>query len=265
MRSRTRADAVAGVVTALLLAGCGGAPDAATPSPEADAAGGPTGDLTVFAAASLTESFTSLGESFEQANPGVTVAFNFAGSSALATQINEGAPADLFAAASPSTMQTVVDAGSAAGEREIFATNTLQIAVPPGNPAGITGLADFANADLTIALCAVEVPCGSAAEEAFAAAGVRPAPDTLEQDVKAALSKVVLGEVDAALVYRTDVVAAGDGVEGVEFPESADAVNDYPISVLTEAPNSEAAQAFLNYVRSDEGQQVLSDAGFGSP
>lgn len=271
-RPRPRAGVVI-AVTALLLAACGGTEDAtttrsgSTSSSASETTAGSTlaGDLTVFAAASLTESFTTLGEAFTTANPGLTVAFNFAGSSALATQINEGAPADLFAAASPTTMQTVVDAGGAAGEPEVFVTNTLEIAVPPGNPAGITGLADFANADLTIALCAAEVPCGSAAEKVFAAAGLTPAPDTLEQDVKAALSKVELGEVDAALVYRTDVISSGDGVEGIEFPESSDAVNDYPISVLTEAPNAEAAQAFLDYVLSDEGQQVLTDAGFGSP
>ncbi len=259
----TTTGAAIAAAVALLLSACGGAQETTTtPSASGSAL---TGDLTVFAAASLTESFTALGTSFTEANPGVAVGFNFAGSSALATQINEGAPADLFAAASPTTMQTVVDAGGAVGEPEVFVTNTLEIVVPPGNPGGVTGLADLTDADLTIALCAAEVPCGSATEKVFAAAGLTPAPDTLEQDVKAALSKVQLGEVDAALVYRTDVIAAGDGVVGIEFAESADAVNDYPIAVLAEAPNSEAAQAFLDHVRSDASQQVLTDAGFGSP
>lgn len=255
------------------LAACGGSGDdaATTPSqspgsPSTESSEGKlSGDLNVFAAASLTESFTELGDGFMEANPDVTVTFNFAGSSGLAGQITAGAPADVFAAASPTTMQTVVDAGDNADEPRVFVRNTLQIAVPPDNPGGITGLDDFADADLTLALCAPEVPCGAAAEKVFAAAGITAAPDTLEPDVKAALSKVELDEVDAALVYTTDVIAAGDGVEGIEFPESAEAVNDYPITVLTEAPNSEAGQAFVEYVLSEEGQQVLTDAGFDRP
>lgn len=239
-----------------------------TDGPTDEATATVAGDVTVFAAASLTDTFTQLGEEFMSANPDVSVVFNFAGSSALATQINEGAPADVFAAASPATMQTVVDAGGAGGaggEPTVFVTNTLQIAVPPDNPGAVTGLVDFTDEAKVIALCAVEVPCGAAAETVFAAAGLTPAPDTLEQDVRAALSKVELGEVDAALVYRTDVVAAGDAVTGIDFPESAEAVNDYPIAVLTEAPTPDAAQAFVDYVVSEEGQQVLTDAGFGTP
>lgn len=257
------------VVAVLGLAACGGSDDGATatsPSPGDETGGSElSGDLVVFAAASLTDSFETLGEDFTAANPDVTVAFNFAGSSALAQQIISGAPADVFAAASPATMQTVVDAGGNADEPEVFVTNTLQIAVPPGNPAGVAGLADFADPERTIALCAAEVPCGAASERVFSAAGLTPAPDTLEQDVRAALSKVELGEVDAALVYRTDVLVAGDGVEGIDFPEAAEAVNDYPIAVLSEAPNGEAAQAFVDYVLSEEGLQVLTDAGFEAP
>lgn len=241
----------------LALTGCG---DDSTPA-------GPTssalsGAVTVFAAASLTETFTQLGKDFEAANDGVTVTFNFAGSSALAQQINQGAPADVFASASPTTMKQVADAGGVDGKDTVFASNVLQIVVPRGNPAGITGLADFGKADLTIALCAVEVPCGAAAERALDAAGVTAAPDTLEQDVKAALTKVTLGEVDAALVYRTDVKAAGDLVEGIDFPESAQAVNQYPIAVLAESGNKEAAQAFVDHVLGTDGQNVLEEAGF---
>lgn len=252
---------LAGLVAVMLVA-CGRADG--NEAAGADPGAGLSGDLTVFAAASLTESFTSLGASFEQAHPAVTVTFNFGPSSGLAQQVTSGAPADVFAAASPETMQVVVDAG-AADEPEVFVRNTLQIAVPPENPGGVTGLADLADEDRTIALCAVEVPCGAASARVFDAAGLTPAPDTLETDVRAALSKVRLGEVDAALVYRTDVIAAGDAVRGITFPEAAEAVNDYPIAVLTQAPHRDAAHAFVEHVRSQEGQRVLADAGFDGP
>ena len=147
----------------------------------------------------------------------------------------------------------------------MFARNVLQLVVPAGNPAGVTGLEDLTDPDLTIALCAPEVPCGSAAEKVFAAAGLTAAPDTLEQDVKAVLTKVELGEVDAALVYRTDVLAAGDTVEGIDLPEAEDAVNDYPVAVLAESPNPDAAQAFVDLVLSADGQDVLTGAGFQAP
>lgn len=224
-----------------------------------------TDRVTVFAAASLTESFQAIADTFMQRNPAIDVTFNFAGSSALAQQITSGAPADVFAAASPATMRTVVGAGDAAGRPEVFARNRLEIVVPPDNPGKVTSLADFADPDLTIALCAPEVPCGEAAERALAAAGIAPAPDTLEQDVKAALGKVELGEADAALVYRTDAVAAGAGVRGIEFSEAETAVNDYLITTLTDAPNGAGARAFVEYVRSAEGRQVLADAGFDRP
>ncbi|MDQ7910595.1 molybdate ABC transporter substrate-binding protein [Phytohabitans sp. ZYX-F-186] len=247
------------------LAGCGDDGDGAA-APGASAAGsGVTGQVTVFAAASLTESFTRIGEDFEAANPGTTVTFNFAGSSQLATQINQGAPADVFAAASPATMKTVTDAGNGDGTPVTFVRNQLVIAVPKGNPKGVTGLADLAKPGVKVALCAEQVPCGAAAAKALDAAGVKLTPVTLEQDVKAALSKVKLGEVDAALVYRTDAKAAPSDVDGVEFPESAGAVNDYPLVVLKDAPNKAAAQAFATYVRSDKGIAVLTAAGFQAP
>jgi len=243
---------------ALALAGCG---DTA-----GEAAGDkPSGTVVVFAAASLKESFTAIGKEFEAANPGVKVTFNFGASSTLAQNITQGAPADVFAAASPATMKTVTTAGDAAGEPAVFVRNQLQIAVPTGNPAKVTGLPDFAKADLKIALCAKQVPCGAAADKAFAAAGITPKPDTLEQDVKATLTKVVLGEVDAALVYRTDVRAAGDKVEGVDFPEATKAINDYPIVTLKEAPNAAAARTFVDFVRSEQGRAVLTKAGFTVP
>jgi len=193
------------------------------------------------------------------------VQFNFAGSSALATQLTQGAPADVFASANGTQMAVVTDAGLADGEPAVFTANVLQIAVPAGNPAGVTGLADFGREDLTVAVCAPDVPCGAASADVFAAAGVTPRPDTLEEDVRAALTKVELGEVDAALVYTTDVVAAGDAVEGIAFPEAEDAVNDYPLCTLAAAPNPEGARAFVDLVRSEEGQQALGAAGFRAP
>jgi molybdate transport system substrate-binding protein len=253
---------------ALSLAGCGSSDTGASPAPtptSEPSAPAITGDVNVFAAASLTGSFTQLGEDFEKAHPGVQVTFNFAGSSALATQINQGAPADVFASAAPRNMTDVTDTGAITDKPVTFATNTLEIAVPAGNPAKITGLADLAKQDLKIALCAEQVPCGAAARTVFQAAGITAAPDTLEQDVKAVLTKVRLDEVDAALVYRTDVRAAGDEVDGIEFPEADKAVNEYPIAVCAKAPNADGARAFVAYVLSGKGGDVLNKAGFGAP
>ncbi|MEU4804662.1 molybdate ABC transporter substrate-binding protein [Actinosynnema sp. NPDC023587] len=246
---------VAAVVGSLV--GCG-APD---PPAGPDGAAPVTGTVTVFAAASLTGTFTELGAEFEDAHPGVRVRFNFAGSSALARQIDQGAPADVFAAAAPEAVARVVDAGGITATPVVFARNRLRIAVPAGNPGRITGLADFGRAELGIALCAEQVPCGAAAKRAFEAAGVTPRPDTLEQDVKAVLTKVRLGEVDAALVYRTDVAATAE-VEGISFPEADEAVNDYPIAPLATAPNAAGARAFVAHVLSDRGRAVLAAAGF---
>jgi molybdate transport system substrate-binding protein len=252
---------------ALALAGCSSSDTGASDQTGTSGASAPeiSGDVTVFAAASLTESFTRIGKDFEAAHPGVKVTFNFAGSSALAKQINDGAPADVFASAAPKNMTEVTDTGSVTGAPVTFVTNTLEIAVPAGNPAKITGLADFAKADLKIALCAEQVPCGAASKKVFEAAGITAAPDTFEQDVKAVLTKVSLGEVDAALVYKTDVKAAGDKVEGIEFPESGEAVNEYPIATCAKAPNADGAKAFVDYVLSDKGKAVLTEAGFGTP
>ncbi|MET7468067.1 molybdate ABC transporter substrate-binding protein [Micromonospora sp. NPDC005222] len=251
-----RAALAAGLVAALGLAACGGADEPAGPDG--------TGPVTVFAAASLTESFTTLGKEYQAAHPGSTVRFNFGGSSGLATQITQGAPADVFAAASPATMKTVTDAGDAAGEPAVLVRNQLVVAVPRGNPARVGGLADLARPGVKVALCAEQVPCGAAARTALDAAGVRLTPATLEQDVKGALAKLRLGEVDAALVYRTDVRAA-PGLDAVEFPESARAVNDYPIVVLCAAGNPAGARAFVDFVRSDAGLAVLTAAGFQAP
>jgi molybdate transport system substrate-binding protein len=246
------------------LTGCTAADGLNDGSPGTEIPDPVAGTITVFAAASLTEVFGALETAFEELHPSADVVLNLGGSGALATQIIEGAPADVFAAASEPPMTTVTDAGDAT-DATIFTTNTLEIAVPPGNPAGVEGLADIANPDLTIALCDPSVPCGAAAETLMHLAGLQPAPDTLEEDVKAVLTKIELGEADAGLVYVTDVVAAGDRVEGIEVPEAADVINRYPIAVVTEAPNPEGAQAWLDFVLSEEGQAALADAGFVAP
>ncbi|MEV0651103.1 molybdate ABC transporter substrate-binding protein [Phytomonospora sp. NPDC050363] len=222
-------------------------------------------EITVFAAASLTGAFTAIGADFEAAHPGAKVTFNFAGSSGLATQINQGAPADVFASAAPANMTAVADAGNLDGDPVTFAGNQLVIVVPEGNPKAVTGPADLARPDVKVALCAEQVPCGAAAVKALDAAAVAVTPVTFEQDVKSALSKVTLGEVDAALVYRTDAQAASGDVDAVEFPESASAVNEYPIAVLKAAPAKETAKAFVAYVLSDPAKKVLADAGFQAP
>ncbi|TDU90498.1 molybdate transport system substrate-binding protein [Kribbella voronezhensis] len=242
-------------VAALAVAACG------SDEVPASSTTGPTGTITVFAAASLTGAFTQLGKDFEAAHPGVKVVFNFAGSSALAQQINAGAPADVFASAAPKNLDQVTDKGPAT----TFVKNKLEIAVPKGNPGKITGLKDFADKDKKLAVCAAQVPCGSAAKKVFDAAGVAAQPDSLEQDVKAAVTKVSLGEVDAALVYQTDVLAARGKVEGIEFPEADKAINDYPIATLTKAKNPEGAKAFVDYVLSAQGKAVLTAAGFDAP
>ena len=259
------------VLTAVLVGagvamtgGCGDTGDSA-PGAASGAPGKAGQTVVVFAAASLTETFTTLGKAFEAARPGVTVRFNFGGSSALAQQITQGAPADVFAAASPATMKTITDANLAAGQPRTFVRNRLEIAVPPDNPGKVTGLADLAKPDLKVVLCAEQVPCGAAAKKALDAAGLDVTPVSQEQDVKAALTKVQLGEADAALVYRTDVKAAAGKVTGIDFPESAKAVNDYPIAALAEAPQPDLARQFVQLVLSDQGKAAFTQAGFESP
>lgn len=251
-------------VVALGLAACSttAAPASAPPTKKAAAL---SGTLVVDAAASLTETFQKLGDEFHAKNPGVTVTFNFGGSSALAAQIVSGAPVDVFASASPATMKTVTDAAATSADPVVFVRNRLEIAVPVDNPGHITGLKDFTDPAKKIALCAPEVPCGAAAVTVFKNAGLTAAPDTLEQDVKAALTKVQLGEVDAALVYRTDVKAAGDKVKGIPFAESSTAINDYLIAPLKASGNQKLAAAFIAWILSSNGKKVLGDAGFDLP
>jgi molybdate transport system substrate-binding protein len=260
--------AVLAALTALTVAGsagCGSSPNTGSSSSASRTSPGLTGPVMVFAASSLTEAFTTIGKKFETANPGTKVTFNFLGSTALATQINQGAPADVFASASPTTMKTVTDAGNGDGTPTTFAKNQLVIAVPHGNTRAIRTLADLARPGIKVALCAEQVPCGAAAKKALDGAGVKLTPVTFEQDVKGSLSKVKLGEVDAALVYRTDARAASPDVDGIEFAESAGAMNEYPIVALKNAPNEAGARAFLTYVLSGEARTVLIQAGFQAP
>jgi molybdate transport system substrate-binding protein len=224
-----------------------------------------SGTVTVFAAASLKESFTTLGKQFEKEHPGTKVTFSFGGSDSLAASITGGAPADVFASASPKTMKIVTDAGGASGTPATFVRNQLEIATLPGNPDKIASLKDLTESSLKVVLCDKEVPCGAAAQKTLDASNLKLTPVSYEQDVKAALTKVELKEADAAVVYKTDVHAAGDKVEGVEFPESANAINDYPITLLKDAQNAEAAKAFIALVQSAQGQKVLTEAGFLKP
>lgn len=254
---------VALALLALTVSACTSRP-AQAPRGAGSGTGSVTGTVTVLAAASLTESFTTLGRRFERDHPGTRVVFSFGPSSGLAQQVVQGAPADVFASASPTNMQQVVDAGAAGSPRD-FARNVLEIAVPPANPAGISSLTDLARPDVKVALCQPQVPCGVVAAQVLHDAGVAVRPVTQETDVKAVLSKVALGEVDAGLVYATDVRAAKDAVRGVPIPAAVNHSTTYPIATLDAAPNPAGAQAFVALVLSDAGRAALTDAGFERP
>jgi molybdate transport system substrate-binding protein len=252
-------------VPALMLAACGDDDDDSASATEAPAEELMLeGDLTVFAAASLTDAFDEVGAAFEEANPDVSIEFNYGASSALREQILAGAPADVFASANTSNMDQVVEAGAATDPQD-FVTNQLQIVVPAENPGGVTGLDDFANADLLIGLCAEEVPCGEFGREALGNAQVTPSVDTNEPDVRALLTKVEAGELDAGIVYVTDVLAAGGAVEGIDIPADENVTATYPIAALSEAGNAELAAAFVEFVLSGDGQEILESFGFDGP
>ena len=223
------------------------------------------GELLVSAAASLTDAFAEVEAAFEEENPDVDVVLNLGSSSALREQILEGAPADVFASANTSNMDQVAEAGELSGDAEIFATNSLQIAVPTGNPAEVTGLEDFAREELLIGLCAEDVPCGDFGRQALENAGVIPSIDTNEPDVRALLTKIEAGELDAGITYVTDVLAASGTVEGVDIPAEVNVVAEYPIATLAGAPNPDAAAAWVEFVLSEEGQAILTGYGFTSP
>lgn len=257
---------------AVLALGCGAPSDGGGPgaaagsgSPPEEGSSALEGALLVSAASSLTDAFADLGSAFEAAHPGVEVTLNLAGSRTLATQILEGAPADVFASADPVHMDRLAEAGALGGPAHVFARNRLEVAVPSGNPGKVAGLADFARPELLLGLCAPGVPCGDLAREALERAGVRPAPDTEEPNVRALLTKVELGELDAALTYATDVAAADGSVEGIPIPAEANVVAAYPIAVLAAAPNPEVARAFVALVLSREGRALLARYGFAAP
>jgi molybdate transport system substrate-binding protein len=257
----------------LLGAGCGGDANGSAVGEGSGGAVSPgtagepdlAGSVTVFAAASLTDAFGEIADEFEAANPGVNVEPSFGASSALREQILAGAPADVFASANLSNMDRVVEADAAAGDPRTFATNRLEIVVPAGNPADVTGLAAFGDDDLLVGLCAAEAPCGELARKALANAGVTPRLDTEEPDVRSLLTKVEAGELDAGLVYATDALAAGDAVEGIAIPADDNVVAEYPIATLAEAGGAEVADAFVAYVLSGAGQDILASYGFDSP
>lgn len=259
---------VAAVAILTTGAACGASGDGASTSSATGPRPAAIGDVTVFAAASLTTSFTELRDAFIEQHPDADVTVNFAGSSDLVTQIIAGAPADVFASADVANMDKLADAGGIGADPVTFATNVAEIIVEPGNPRGIGGVADLAGPGaegLVVVQCAVEVPCGSYAEQVVANAGVTVAPRSFEANVRAVVSKVALGEADAGIVYRTDVIAAAGAADGVAIPATINIVADYPIAVTAEADNPDGARAFVDFVRSPLGQAVLADHGFGSP
>jgi molybdate transport system substrate-binding protein len=236
---------------ALALTACGSSGDTAEGDDEG-ASGGESTTLTVFAAASLTDTYEQLGETFSEQHEGVDVQFSFAGSSDLVTQIEEGAPADVIATADERTMQ------------QIFVSNTLVIAVPTGNPAGVEDLASLENPDLDVVVCAPQVPCGAATETVEEAGGITLTPVSEEPAVTDVLGKVANGQADAGLVYRTDAAGSED-VDAIEFDESEEAINLYPIAPVKDAENAELAQEFVDFILSDEARTVFDEAGFAAP
>jgi molybdate transport system substrate-binding protein len=259
-RTLRRTVTIALTAAALALTGCASGAESPAPAATDDAAESSlSGELTVYAAASLSTAFDEIGDAFTAENPDVEVSVVYDGSSTLVTQLLEGAPADVFASADEANMQKLEDA---AADPTLFASNTLVIAVPADNPGGVKTLDDLT--DVTTVLCAPEVPCGAASATLLSNASVTVDAASLEQNVTAVLTKVAASEADAGLVYATDVIGRDD-VE-VIVPDGADeVVNHYPIAALAEAPNSAAAEAFVAFVLSDEGQQILADLGFGAP
>ncbi|HKS45171.1 MAG TPA: molybdate ABC transporter substrate-binding protein [Amycolatopsis sp.] len=248
---------LAAIATTLLVAACGSSGGSSGGTPEGKA-------LTVFAAASLTESFGELKTEFEAQHPGVSVIFDFAGSSVLVQQLTNGAKADVFASADQANMDKAVQGGVIDGTPTVFATNKLTIAVAPGNPKGIKGFADLAAGGLTVIVCAQQVPCGSATQKVEKNTGVTLKPASEEQDVKQVLAKVSSGDADAGLVYVTDAATANGKVDKVDFPEAAGAINNYPIAVVRGAPQTDLARQFEQFVLSAQGKQELAKVGFGT-
>jgi molybdate transport system substrate-binding protein len=243
-------NAVVILVPALVTAACGGSETAASSQIE----------LTVFAAASLTNAFEDIGMAYERDNPGVSIRFNFLASSDLATQIVEGAPADVFASADEINMRRLVDEDLVESGPEIFAQNKLAIIVPADNPGHVQSIHDLENDDLVVAVCAEECPAGQYALEIFDRAEVDVEPDSLEGDVKAVVTRVELGEADAGIVYVTDILAAGNDVAGIDIADDDNVIATYPIATLV--GSDDAAGDFVDFVESEGAQQILSSHGF---
>lgn len=255
--------AAAAAAALILLSGCSASN---SPSTGAKATTAPKKQtLTVFAATSLTATFNTLGKAFEAANPGVTVTYDYDGTSTLVTQLGQGAPADILASADEVNMQNAVKQNLISGTPVDFATNVLEIATSPGNPKNITGWADLAKPGIKVDVCADGVPCGNATEDVEKATGVTLKPISQEQNVGDVLAKVESGDADAGVVYVTDVKGAGSKVTGVNFPEAQQAINTYPIAATASSQNAALAKKFIAYVTGAAGQKLLKEAGFGAP
>jgi molybdate transport system substrate-binding protein len=262
----TRAQRLAAALSAVLLVAltaCGSGSQAGNSSSSSGAPAG--GSLTVFAAASLKKSFTDIGEQFTTDNPGWKVDFTFAGSSDLVTQLTQGAKADVFASADTNNMDKARKAGLLSGDPVNFASNTLVIVTAPGNPKKVATFADLAKPDLSVVVCAAQVPCGSATKKVEAATKVTLNPVSEESSVTDVLTKITSGQADAGVVYVTDALGVGDKVTEVDFPEAASAVNTYPMAVLTSSANPDMAKKFVDLVTGEAGQKILSQAGFAKP
>ena len=234
----------------LVFAGCASSDDTTT-------------SLRIAATSSLTEVFNDIGEQFMLANPDITIAFNFASSSDLALQISQGLPADVFASADVKNMAKVTDADLLHGQPIAFATNSLEIVVEKGNPLNIDSLAQIATPGLLLVTCPIEVPIGGYTAEVLRNAGVTVTPASLEENVKGILTKVSLGEADAGIVYRTDILAAGNSVTGVPIADNVNVTTKYLIGALRDSQNQDASQRFIIFLSSEQGQKIFSQFGFG--
>jgi len=256
---------ISALAALVLAAGCTTPDNPAVGTSPAAAGRQPSGSATVFAAASLTESFQEIGELFSDQNPSAEIVFNFGASSGLATQIAEQGGADVFASADQANMKKITDQDLTEGDPQVFVRNRLQIIVSPGNPKEIRSLADLAKPDLKVVLAAPEVPAGRYGKQALDKAGVTVNPVSQAVDVKGVVGPVTLGEADAGIVYASDVKAAGNKAEGVSIPEELNVTPEYPIALVKGAPNAQVGRAFIDLVLSDEGQEILIDNGFIAP
>ena len=252
------------LVMFVTVVSCGGSPQSQPPTSSASAAP-PSGTITIFAASSLTNAFDRVGNELIRLYPATRYTFNYGSSSTLATQIVNGAPADVFASADELNLRKVEGAALVQSPASIFATNRLQMAVAPGNPKRISSLADLARRDLVVVLAAPSVPAGKYALDALGKAGVALTPASQEVDVRAVLNKVALGEADAGIVYVTDVRSAAGRVAGVDIPEQHQVIAPYPVAVLKESRNPRLSSLFVEFLLGPDGQRVLGDFGFTRP